>query len=108
MMSLALRNLQQPGGGMPGALTGAEEGPGMTAPPADPYASAPPPPAAKPAAFGPFPGLLNAPAGAPYSQPNGPIDLPPSTNDPQAQEPEVFKDGVPLPRPRPLLRPLLG
>src|ERR1035437_2821864 len=100
MMSLALRNMQQPGGGMPGALTGAEEGPGMTAPPADPYASAPPPPA-QPAAFGPFPGLLNAPAGAPYSQPNGPIDLPPSTNDPQSQEPEVFKDGVPLPRPRP-------
>jgi len=28
-------------------------------------------------------------------------DLPPSTNDPQSQEPKVFKDGVPLPRPRP-------
>ena len=29
------------------------------------------------------------------------FDLPPSTNDVQAQEPQVFKDGVPLPRPKP-------
>lgn len=40
-------------------------------------------------------GLLNAPGG------NSVADLPPSTNDPQASEPEVFRDGVPLPRPRP-------
>jgi hypothetical protein len=28
--------------------------------------------------------------------------LPPSTNDPQAREPEVFADGAPLPRPKPV------
>lgn len=54
-------------------------------------------------------GLLGAPgAGAgtvaaadPASAPTPPPDLPPSTNDPQAKEPVVFEDGVPLPRPRP-------
>jgi len=100
MISLALRNMQQPGGGMSGDVTGAEGGPGVLGPPADPFAGAAPPPA-QPAAFGPFPGLLNAPAGAPYSQPKGPLDLPPSTNDPQSQEPKVVKDGVPLERPLP-------
>lgn len=29
-------------------------------------------------------------------------ELPPSTNDPESAEPVVFKDGVPLPRPRPV------
>ncbi|MFA6267865.1 MAG: hypothetical protein WC670_19380 [Pseudolabrys sp.] len=38
--------------------------------------------------------------GAPGAQP--PADLPPPTNDPQAQEPDVFKNGVPLPRPKPM------
>lgn len=34
---------------------------------------------------------------------NGPAyDVPPDTNDPTSMQPEVFQDGVPLPRPRPV------
>lgn len=61
-----------------------------------------------PKPFGPFPGMMNAPysmAGGPGSGPldgkPAAVDLPPSTNDPTAQEPVVFQDGVPLPRPKP-------
>jgi hypothetical protein len=46
-----------------------------------------------PAGMG-FAGLLNEPK-------NGGFDIPPSTNDVQSHQPPVFKDGVPLPRPRP-------
>lgn len=54
-------------------------------------------------------GLLNAPGGgqpepqaAPVGSPDAPPDLPPSTNDPTANEPQVFANGVPLPRPKPI------
>lgn len=40
-------------------------------------------------------GVLGAPGGIP-------LDAPPSTNDPQSGEPEVMRDGVPLPRPKPI------
>jgi len=99
LASLVASNMQQPGNSY--SPTGAEGIPDPSA--VDPFANAPAPAAPKPAAqpFGPVAGLLNAPAGSPYSQPAGPFDQPPATNDVQAQEPQVFKDGVPLPKPRP-------
>src|SRR5690242_939069 len=30
-----------------------------------------------------------------------PVDAPPSTNDPFSSEPQIVKNGVPIPRPRP-------
>lgn len=101
LASLALSNMQQPQPGNTYSPTGAEGMPDMSA--TDPFANAPAPAAPKPGAqsFGPFAGLLNAPAGTPYSQPVAGSDQPPATNDVQAQEPQVFKDGVPLPKPRP-------
>lgn len=52
-------------------------------------------------------GLLSgrSPAATPEASfaPTQPAEqLPPSTNDPQAREPEVFSGGVPIPRPRPV------
>lgn len=43
------------------------------------------------------------PAGTAYLPGTGMEELPPSTNDPLANEPQVRKDGVPVPRPRPAL-----
>lgn len=37
----------------------------------------------------------------PVAQPQTAPDMPPSTNDPTSREPVLFKDGIPLPRPRP-------
>lgn len=41
-------------------------------------------------------------SGAQSVDESGMSGLPPSTNDPASREPEVFKNGVPLPRPRPI------
>lgn len=104
------------GMGMPGASSAPLSD--LQGAPIDPFAgSDPKPPAPVTPAFGPVPGLLSAPyqmaAGngmspGPYNMmPDEPAaaaqpDLPPSTNDPMANEPQVFADGVPLPRPRPI------
>src|SRR5688572_6237622 len=48
-------------------------------------------------------GSSAAPGGSfiPNQEPVG-EQMPPSTNDPMAREPEVFSGGVPIPRPRPV------
>jgi hypothetical protein len=96
LASLALSNMQQPQPGNTYSPTGAEGMPDMSA--TDPFANAPAPAAPKPQ-FGPFAGLLNAPAGTPYSQ--TPFDLPPDPHDPQAHAPEVSINGEPVPKPTP-------
>jgi hypothetical protein len=47
------------------------------------------------------PGILNNSGAFPQASAAAPMDIPPSTNDPEAREPSIFQGGVPIPRPRP-------
>src|SRR4051794_29059212 len=58
-----------------------------------------PPPFNAPAV--PFSGMGMLASGAPMPSWEG-AQIPPDTNDPTAAQPEAFKGGVPIPRPRPI------